>query len=120
MVMVRLCRCHRLLAQADALAEPERAHQAGNARVDMHDRAAGEVERAPLPDETGGGVHRLGLVRRGIGIRPRPVPHHARDRALKVNQMTRNSSTAENLMRSTTEPRIRQQVIAAKVAWNAT
>jgi hypothetical protein len=43
-----------------------------------------------------------------------------RDRALKVNQMTRNSSTAENFMRSTTEPRIRQQVIAAKVAWNAT
>ena len=31
-----------------------------------------------------------------------------------------NSSTAENLMRSTIEPRIRQHVIAANVAWNAT
>ncbi len=37
-----------------------------------------------------------------------------------VNQMTRNSSTAENLMRSTSDPKIRQHVIAANVAWNAT
>ncbi len=37
-----------------------------------------------------------------------------------VNQMTRNTSTAENLMRSTIDPRIRQHVIAANVAWNAT
>ena len=48
----------------------------------MHDRAAGEVECAPLPDETGGGAHRPGLVRRGVGIGPRPVPHHVRDRAV--------------------------------------
>src|SRR6478735_5595568 len=34
--------------------------------------------------------------------------------------MTMKISTAENLMRSTIEPRIRQQVIAANVAWNAT
>jgi hypothetical protein len=37
-----------------------------------------------------------------------------------VNQMTRNSSTAENLMRSTSDPRIRQHVIAANVAWKPT
>src|SRR6185503_10844048 len=37
-----------------------------------------------------------------------------------VNQITRNSSTAENFTRSTSEPRIRQHVIAANVAWNAT
>ena len=37
-----------------------------------------------------------------------------------VNQMTRNNSTAENLMRSTSDPKIRQHVIAANVAWNAT
>src|SRR5665213_760373 len=30
------------------------------------------------------------------------------------------TEAAENLMRSTSEPRIRQQVIAAKVAWNPT
>ena len=34
--------------------------------------------------------------------------------------MVRNSSTAENLILSTSDPRIRQQVIAAKVAWNPT
>jgi hypothetical protein len=37
-----------------------------------------------------------------------------------VNHSTANSSTAENLMRSANAPRIRQTVIAAKVAWNAT
>ena len=38
----------------------------------------------------------------------------------KVNHSTMNSSTAENFMRSAKAPRIRQQVIAANVAWNAT
>src|SRR5262245_32002755 len=37
-----------------------------------------------------------------------------------VNQRTMKSSTAENFARSAKAPRIRQQVIAAKVAWNAT
>jgi len=37
-----------------------------------------------------------------------------------VNQITMNTSAAENLMRSTSAPRIRQQVIAAKVAWKPT
>src|SRR5688572_7031732 len=37
-----------------------------------------------------------------------------------VNQITRNNNTAENLMSSTSDPKIRQHVIAANVAWNAT
>ncbi len=37
-----------------------------------------------------------------------------------MNQITTNRSDAENLRRSTREPRIRQQVIAANVAWKAT
>jgi hypothetical protein len=37
-----------------------------------------------------------------------------------VNQRTTNTSTAENLARSAKAPRIRQQVMAAKVAWKAT
>ena len=37
-----------------------------------------------------------------------------------VNQITANSSTAENLIRSANAPTIRHTVIAAKVAWNAT
>src|SRR5262249_37453051 len=38
----------------------------------------------------------------------------------KVNHSTMNSSTALNFMRSANAPTIRQQVIAANVAWNAT
>ena len=34
------------------------AHQAGDAGVDVHHRAAGEVERAPLEGEAGVGLHR--------------------------------------------------------------
>src|SRR6185295_1202805 len=34
--------------------------------------------------------------------------------------MTRNSRMPENFTRSTSEPMMRQQVIAANVAWNAT
>jgi len=37
-----------------------------------------------------------------------------------VNQITMKISTAENLRRSANAPTIRQQVIAANVAWNAT
>ena len=37
-----------------------------------------------------------------------------------VNHRTMNTSTPENFARSAKAPRIRQQVIAAKVAWNAT
>ena len=37
-----------------------------------------------------------------------------------VNQITANSSTAENLIRSAKAPTMRHTVIAAKVAWNAT
>src|SRR6185295_1206112 len=50
-----------------------------------------------------------------------PAQNHtmcATGRYENVNQMTRNTSTAENLMRSTIDPRIRQHVIAANVAWN--
>ena len=39
--------------EADALADQERAHQAGDAGVDVHDGAAGEVDRAPLEDQAG-------------------------------------------------------------------
>ena len=46
MVMVSECGGIRLLAVADALADDQRADEAGDAGVDVHDRAAGEVERA--------------------------------------------------------------------------
>ena len=50
-VIVKLCGLHRFLAVADALAEHDRADETRNARVDVHDGAAREVERAPLPDQ---------------------------------------------------------------------
>ena len=37
-----------------------------------------------------------------------------------VNHSAENNSTAENFIRSAKPPRIRQTVIAANVAWNAT
>ena len=39
-------RSHQLLAVADALADDQRADQTGDAGIDVHHRAAGEVERA--------------------------------------------------------------------------
>ena len=41
-------------------------------------------------------------------------------RYLNVNQMTENSSTAENFMRSAKEPMISAVVMAANVDWKAT
>ena len=56
---------------ADALADHERADEAGDAGVDVHDRAAGEVERAEGEDQAGGV---------GIEARTAPEPDHVRDR----------------------------------------
>jgi len=52
-----------------------------------------------------------------------PSQYHtmwASGRYENVNQITMNSSTALNFMRSANAPRIRQGVIAANVHWNAT
>ena len=43
----------QVAAIADPLADEERADEAGDARIDVHHRPAGEVEGAPLEDETG-------------------------------------------------------------------
>ena len=46
MVRGQAVRCERLTAVADALATIQGAHQTGDAGVDVHHGAAGEVERA--------------------------------------------------------------------------
>jgi len=69
-------RRHRFAAVADALADHDGAHQAGNGGVDVYHGAAGEVQRAFLPDPAslqgfagrGGGV--------GDQVRTGPEPHH--------------------------------------------
>ena len=48
-VNVRLCGAIESRAVADPLAHHVGAHQAGHAGIDVHDGAAGEVERALLP-----------------------------------------------------------------------
>ena len=122
-VIVRLCGVHRFLAVADALAEHDRADQAGDTGVDVHHGAAREVERAPSARSN------LLCALAAVSGRwrpctrpdpPRTRPCARRGCTLNVNQITMNSSTAENLTRSTSDPRIRQHVIAANVAWKAT
>ena len=47
----RLCGAMLSVPIADALAEHQRADEAGDAGIDMHDRAAGEVEHAQAAEE---------------------------------------------------------------------
>ena len=63
MVMVSECGAIKLLAVADALADDQRADQTGDAGIDVHDRAAGEVERAGArePADGAGDLVELGL-----------------------------------------------------------
>ncbi len=68
------------LAVADALADQVRTHEAGDSGVDVHDGTAREVERAPLPDHAGGGVHLVDDVGAGVGVRTLPEPDHVGDR----------------------------------------
>ena len=53
-VRVRLCGRHGLLAVADPLAEHDAADQPGDAGIDVHDGAAGEVEHAGAEQEAVG------------------------------------------------------------------
>ena len=53
MVMVSECGGIGFLAVADALADASGADQAGDAGVDVHDGAAGEVERAHAGEPAG-------------------------------------------------------------------
>ena len=96
-------RSHQVLAVADALADQEGANQAGDAGIDVHHGAAGEVDRAFLEDEAGVGQEGgLGGFERGLrrglgstvsgrfhrlergrdGVRSGPVPNHVRDREI--------------------------------------
>ena len=76
----QVVRRHLLLAEADALAHQVGAHQARDAGVDVHHRAAREVERAPLPDHAGLGVELVDDLGVRVRVRAHPEPHHVRDR----------------------------------------
>ena len=74
----------------------------GDAGVDVHDRAAGEVERAAAEQPSG---------RREDPVRDRRV--HDDD------QIPRNQTHAENCMRSAIAPVINAGVMTANIIWNA-
>ncbi len=90
-------RRHQFLAVAGALADHQRADEARDAGVDVHDGAAGEVDRAPQEDLTGVGHDLVELGLRGLlgglvgrsrerlgggvdRVRAGPVPDHVGDR----------------------------------------
>ena len=62
MHIVRLCGVNDFLAEADALAEDEGADETRDAGVDVHHRAAREVQCAHLPDVAGGGIRGINHV----------------------------------------------------------
>jgi hypothetical protein len=91
--------CHHLLAMTDPLADRERPYQTRDAGIDMHDGAAGKVDRAPQIDlaAVGQNLVELGLRRFfghfagcrgerlggvGDGVGARPIPDHMRDREI--------------------------------------
>ena len=114
----QVVRRHRGRAVADALADHEAADEARDARVDVHDGAAREVERALLEQEAGA-WRRRGRASATV-YASGPAQHQtmcAIGRYENVNHSTMNSSTALNLMRSANAPTIRHGVIAANVSW---
>ena len=95
-------RRHRVLRPAASPAEHEDRGQRGDAGVDVHDGAAGEVERAPLEEPAVGREH--------------PV----RDRRVHEHRPQPDEQTqAENRMRSAIAPVISAGVITANIIWYA-
>ena len=127
-------RRHQLLAEADAAAQYQRTDQAGDARIDMHHRAAREVDGAPLERQARVGLHRsqrllgrllggacsgLGNLLGGVGgARTAPVPDHVGDREVDEGHPEGDEEhRAENFMRSAKAPTIRAGVMQANVIW---
>ena len=73
-------RRERFFAVAHAFAQHEGADQTGHGRVDVHDRAACEVQRAHLPQEARFAVHLVHHFGRAVGVWPHPEPHHVGNR----------------------------------------
>ena len=68
----QVVRPHVFVAEAQPLADHQRTDQRRNARADMHDRAAGEVERAAQQRRHARGRH----VRQHAAV-PHPVAQRA-------------------------------------------
>ena len=66
----QVVRRHLVLAVADALAQNDGADEAGDAGIDVHNGAAGEVDGAQLEEIAIGGVHQFGIGAQhgGLGL----------------------------------------------------
>ena len=102
-VVGRLCGGMGVRRKTAAIAEHQRGHQRRHARIDMHHRAAGEIEKAQV---------------RRASRRPRPSARPARTPA--AARARENSSIAAKRMRSAKAPTTSAGVMMAKVIWNMT
>ena len=76
----QVVRLDRLAPVADALADHVRADQAGDRGIDVHDGAAGEIQRALGEQEARLGQHAVDRVGAGERIRAGEEPDHVRHR----------------------------------------
>ena len=100
-------RHHGFARITGALADHDGADKTGDARVDVHHRAAGEIERPPLVEHAGVGGHFVefglrgglggGVSRCGDGlgggcdrVRAGPVPNHVGDREIDYRHPEQN------------------------------
>ena len=95
-----IVRRHVLGAEADALAEHETGDEARRAGVQMHDGAAGIVERAQR-----------------VRASRRPTPNARSGNRRRAATAHMNQRNAENFMRSASAPAISAGVMIAKVIW---
>ena len=93
-------RRHVLGAEPDALAEHEAGDETRGAGVQMHDGAAGVVERAELSRAS-----------------RRPTPNERSGNRRRSARAPMNHRKAENFMRSASAPAISAGVMIAKVIW---
>ncbi len=75
---------HRLFRKADPLADDDAADQARDPGVDVHDRAAGKVQRTPAPEK----ALVVGIFGNRQKVRTGPEPDHMRDRIVAQQQET--------------------------------
>ena len=83
-------RRHGCRAVADALADHQGADQAGDAGVDVNDRATGEVECAFLEQEACGFGRRRACGRVRVRVRAGPPPDHVRHRQVREREPERH------------------------------
>ena len=73
---------HGFFAVTNALAQHVSTDQTGHSGVDVHDGAAGKVQRARLPDVAGFGVHGIHHFFACVSVRAHPEPDHVSDRCV--------------------------------------